>query len=216
MVQFWLTVESFKATAQPMQRTKTLPLGESATYMQLKAEEEEECANLDEGSLEGCIRNSSVGNTAAATTTNTTTITRMTTTTTSSGERIHKVLQRRDTENHKYCNCRIGMHDHEGATPPLSLKRQGGTNMADGDCSDTTLHSNCEHGSPRVKRLNQSPDLAALKYQTLPNRVNTEYLSATANLSQLHQFLNYNYAVLYCTKKGFTVAIDSSIMHTFI
>lgn len=51
------------------------------------------------------------------------------------------VLKRRDTENHKYCNCLVN-HQHQKVTSPQSL------NPASSNVIPDNTHHICEHESP--------------------------------------------------------------------
>lgn len=114
LVQFWLTVESFKLSVQSPKVEEQSPKQRPSTNSKVDS------ANMDKSSVcndrTSCTPRTPVhsrgmpGNVNGA----------------GSGEKVvdsrqRKVLQRRDTENHKYCNCNLGMH-HQ-VTPPQS-KRQ--------------------------------------------------------------------------------------------
>ena len=161
LVQFWLTVESFKALAhsEPRLGEDTVlhskrdafrsPLYEVATCSIAEATCDITCSNGEGSPVNSRTPIMAPGKTD-----------------TSSGEgrhgvMVHKGLQRRDTEHYKYCNCGIGAH-----TPPVLHRR------ASGDLHESPKPSppptpesassphkrlNDEHGTPKLKRLTQSP-----------------------------------------------------------
>ena len=172
MVQFWLSVESFRATAhKPLSPTKpnensrrpntldksgrssfeaTSPLSEIVygvkgslveSRINSSTEKSQEARTWPSSSPHSS--NGSVGSPGSPG---------------NSGRDKHRVLQRRDTENHKYCNCRI--HDmHQQESPSSSLIHGLGCAMADGD--GTELHNNVPHDSLAMsKRSHDSPAMS--------------------------------------------------------
>ncbi len=73
----------------------------------------------------------------------------------SNGRDKHKVLQRRDTENHKYCNCRIhALHQQESLSSSL-IHGMGCGGVADegGSGGSSELHhNNVNHSPAMIKR----------------------------------------------------------------
>ena len=72
----------------------------------------------------------------------------------SNGRDKHRVLQRRDTENHKYCNCKIhGLHQQES---PSSSSRIHGLGCSGGDVSSSVELHNHVHDSPAMVTRSQN------------------------------------------------------------
>lgn len=161
LVQFWLTVESFKALAHSeptlgelhsKRDTFRSPLCEVAICSIAEATCDITCSTG--GSLvnsrtpmmapgEGA---SSVEGTGRH------------------GVTVHKGLQRRDTEHYKYCNCGIGIH-----TPPVLHREASGDLQKNCESPKPSppptpeyaspklqKRLNGEHGTPKLKRLTQS------------------------------------------------------------
>ena len=157
LVQFWLTVESFKA--QNRSQARTPQLGENDRH--LKSDK--------------VINGSPLLTSCSKCDAHTRSLTETTTTEAASlsepGEEVgsrggkHRGLQRRDTENHKYCNCGIGMHQH--TTPPLTPNQKSRTDMAPLPLKDNSTsvskkgRPQREYPSPRLKRSNPSADVLA-------------------------------------------------------
>lgn len=146
LVQFWLAAESFKA-----QNHSQPSLGENARHMNSDnsgsgnsdnsgSPSVTSCRSDTTGSHMGCSRTSEAapGPHEADV-----------------GGTRHMVLRRRDTENHKYCNCGISMH-HQQPTPPLTPKQGSRISLALSPLqhesnSERTVEKDSEYASPRLK-----------------------------------------------------------------
>lgn len=156
LVQFWLTVESFKA--QNQLRARTPQLGENDRHLNSDkvingSPLVTSCAKCD-AHTRGCIETTTKAVPSSET-----------------GEEVgsgggrHRGLQRRDTENYKYCNCGISMHQH--TTPPLTPQQKSRTDMAPLPLKQNSTsvgkkgRPQREYPSPRLKRSNPSADVLA-------------------------------------------------------
>lgn len=172
LVQFWLTVESFKA--------QNHPLGENARPV-----------NSDTDKVgSGSPSDTSNANKARCDMTTTARTSKAVTgpdeavrEDTSVGGARHNVLRRRDTENHKYCNCGISMYH---ATPPLTPKLGSRTDL-DEPNSETILKKDSEYPSPRLKRNSSMhmplTDTFESKDQS-KNLMTPDVLSSSSDVSQ--------------------------------
>lgn len=174
LVQFWLTVESFKALAHSEPTlgedvTLTLyskrgafirsPLCEVVTCSIAEVTCDITCSTTEGGSP-GNSRAPTIGPGEAGTSTS------AVEGTSRHGVTVHKGLQRRDTEHYKYCNCGIGVH-----TPPVLHRK------ASGD-----LQKNCESPKPSPPPT-RTPEYALPKLQ---KRLNDEH--GTPKLKSLSEY----------------------------
>lgn len=141
LVQFWLAVESFKA-----QRPKTPLLGEKVNHLDSEHLNRPSVASTPMETNCG-IAGSPVGDSRAAP--------RQGEADVEAGATRHRILRRRDTENHKYCNCGIGVH-----TPPLTYSHVHGTGV-------TLLPR--KHASMEALPLNLGSGVELLNGRTLHN-----------------------------------------------
>lgn len=141
LVQFWLAVESFKA-----QRPKTPLLGEKVNHLDSEHLNRPSVASTPMETNCG-IAGSPVGDSRAAP--------RQGEADVEAGATRHRILRRRDTENHKYCNCGIGVH-----TPPLTHSHVHGTGV-------TLLPR--KHASMEALPLNLGSGVELLNGRTLHN-----------------------------------------------
>lgn len=84
----------------------------------------------------------------------------------------HRVLQRRDTENHKYCNCKIHGFHHLESPPSLHIHGLGcssssGSSGQDNAGSSPELHDNAHHKVVRSQK-EPSPVINRSNHQLSP------------------------------------------------
>lgn len=154
LVQFWLTVESFKLSAQTPKTPTLVERSPKWSPSSANADRSLVCEGTSCSIRRHDVAGSPMNSRAA--------IELSENAGDNNGSRTggskQKVLQRRDTENHKYCNCKLGMH-HQ-ATPPPSLRQQGSQmdltddhpDVASGDCKYGPVEV-VDH-SPTSKHLN--------------------------------------------------------------
>lgn len=156
LVQFWLAVETFKVQSHSQPRIPQL--GENAR-----------CLNSDSNrssSVTSCSKcdTTEIGVGCPGTSKDAPGTVKADGETRNVGGSRHRHgggLQRRDTENHKYCNCRIGMHQQ--STPPLTPKQDSRAPLPPkhGLESGGIVNKDREYPSPRLKRSNPSADVLA-------------------------------------------------------
>lgn len=152
LVEFWLTVESFKATVLSPKVHK----GDSVdNHINRTPHEASSCKRSTECDI-------TTGNA----------ITKDTSSELLGKDKLvgddhgqNKVLQRRDTEHFKYCNCKIV------AESPQSFKKNSVDTIHDGN--RVTFHHACEHGSPMSGESTRPPDFVA-SGQQVPNHIKSE------------------------------------------
>lgn len=159
LVQFWLAVESFKAQCHSQPQTPSL--GENVRHLNsdsvcsgspllTSCSTETMCDAT--GSHMGCSRTSQAAPSPGE-------VDRGARNVGESGAR-RKALQRRDTENQKYCDCGIGLH-----TPPLTPKQDSRADLASSpplehnSVNDRPLSKDSGHASPRMNKGYASPRL---------------------------------------------------------
>lgn len=163
LVQFWLAVKSFKAlnasqtsVGKNTRPSDTVGAG-SGSPSETSSCTKASCDTTTAGSHIGCSRTSKD------------------TADTSVGGARHGVLRRRDTENHKYCNCGISMSMHQ-QTPPLTPKQGSRTDMSTSQIqqesnSGRSLKEDCEYSSPRLKEANANMHTVVLTSKDPISRV---------------------------------------------
>lgn len=155
LVQFWLIVETFRVHSHSQPRTPQL--GENARCLDSDKVSNgsplaipcSKCGTMETGVRYGPGTSKDAPGTDEETR--------------NVGGGRHRGLQRRDTENHKYCDCRID-HMHQQPTPPLTPKHDSRADNKHGLESggiDKTRNRDCEYPSPRLKKSNPSADVLA-------------------------------------------------------
>ena len=147
ILHFWYTVESFKATTSPVSHS---------------VHSNGKISNMDAGrnSCETYICGDSNLGSHVAKDTGTSENDKMV-----DGKREHRVLKRRDTGNHQYCNCMIGMQQQE-----VSLNQSPVSVISDGN--PVTFSHTCEHGSPNVESSRFLSDFVS--WNQAPNHVKSK------------------------------------------